>query len=162
VDEVTNVLISVDLILVIWDRCVFWLVLIDPCLPDLVVSLDLVLQLFEEHRVLIGELMLRESLQVQPLDLFHPWEDLVGVVNTSTHFEEEADIRLIELSVLNENLGGHHEFEGNLISFEETSADIPVYLVGKALDNVVHSVLNEVRFGRVVNTVIEQVEELLQ
>jgi hypothetical protein len=76
-DEVSNVLVSIDLVFIIWNSCAFWLVFFNPCSPYLVISLDLILELFEEHRVLICKLMLGKSLQVKPLSLFHPWEDLV-------------------------------------------------------------------------------------
>lgn len=94
--------------------------------------------------MLIGKLVPGQSLQVQPLGLFHPWEDLVVVINATTHFEEEAYISLGELAIFNEDLGAHHEFECGLISFEETSANIPVYFVSQALCDIVHSVLDEV------------------
>ena len=94
--------------------------------------------------------------------MLHPGEDLVGVVNTSTHFEEEANISLGEFAILDENLGAHHEFESNLITLEETSVDIPVNSVGKALSDVVDSVFDEVRFWRVINTIIEEGKELLK
>jgi hypothetical protein len=48
-DEVTNVLISIDFVFIIWDSCGFWLVFFNPCSPDLIVSLDLILEFFEEH-----------------------------------------------------------------------------------------------------------------
>jgi hypothetical protein len=161
-DEMSNILVSVDLILIIWDWCIFWLVLVNPCLPDLIISLDFILKLFEEHGVLICKLVLGKSLQVQPCYLLHPWEYLVGVVNTSTHFKEEANITLVEFAILNENLGAHHQFKCNLVTLKETSVDVPIHFVGKALSDIVDSVFDEVGFWRVINTIIEEIKELLK
>jgi hypothetical protein len=78
--------------------------------------------------------------------LLHPWEDLIVIIDTTSHFQEETDIGLGELAILNEDLGAHHEFECGLISLEETSANIPVNFIGQALCNVVNSVLSKVGF----------------
>jgi hypothetical protein len=54
-DEVANILVSVDLVLVVGNCGIFRLVFIDPCLPDLIIPLDLILKFFEEHGVFISE-----------------------------------------------------------------------------------------------------------
>lgn len=77
--------------------------------------------------------------------MLHPWEDLIVIIDTTSHFQEETDIGLGELAILNEDLGAHHEFECGLISLEETSANIPIHFVGEALGDIVYSVLDKVR-----------------
>ena len=59
-DKVANVLIGTNLFSIVRYWAVFWLILIDPFLPDLFTSVDLVWQFFEEEGVLIGKLVLRE------------------------------------------------------------------------------------------------------
>lgn len=71
-DEVTNILIGSNLIIVVWNVGIFWLILINPFLPDLFTSVNLVWKLLKEEGMLIGKLVLGESLQVQPLLLLHP------------------------------------------------------------------------------------------
>jgi hypothetical protein len=71
-DEVTNILIGSNLIIVVWNVGIFWLILINPFLPDLFTSVNLVWKLLKEEGMLIGKLVLGESLQVQPLFLLHP------------------------------------------------------------------------------------------
>lgn len=48
-DEVANVLVGIDLVFIIWDSSAFGLVFFNPCSPDLIISLNLVLEFFEEH-----------------------------------------------------------------------------------------------------------------
>jgi len=145
-NEVTDVLVGIDLIFIIRNWSGFWLVFINPCFPDLIISLDLILKFFEEHGMFIGKLVFGQCFQVKPLGLLHPWEDLIRVINTSTHFEEKTNITLVEFAILDKDLRAHHKFECYLITLEQTSVDIPIDFIGKTLGNVMHSVLDEVRF----------------
>lgn len=83
-DEVANVLISIDLLLVVRDWSVLWFVLVDPSSPSLLVSLDSIRQLLEEESVFVGELMLGQGFQVEPGLLIHPVEGFVSIVDTCT------------------------------------------------------------------------------
>jgi len=61
-DKVTDVLVRLDLLLVIWDWHDFGLVLINPLFPNLLVSVDSLRKFFEEHSMIIVELVFGESL----------------------------------------------------------------------------------------------------
>jgi hypothetical protein len=147
VDEMTDVDITGDLLLIIWNWNVLWIVLINPFSPDLLVSVDSIWELLEEEGVVVSELVLGKSLKVQPSFLLHPVEWLVSVFNTSTAFKEHADISVGEFTILDQDLGGHHEFEGNLIGDEKTSIDVSVNFLGKLLGDIVHSLFDELSFS---------------
>ena len=87
-DEMTNVLVSTDLLFIVWNWCVLWIVLIDPLSPDLFISVNSIWELFEEECVFIGELVLRQGLKIEPCLLFHPVEWFVSVFDTSTALKE--------------------------------------------------------------------------
>jgi len=141
-DKVTNVLVGTDLLLVVWDWSVLWLVLIDPLSPDLVISGDSVWKLLEEEGVVVVELVLRQRLQVQPSLLFHPVEWLAPVIDTGTGLQEKTDIGWGQSVVLDEDLRGHHQLEGNFISLEQTSIDVSIYFPGQPASNIDYSVFN--------------------
>ena len=162
-DEVTNVLVRVNLLFIIWYWDVFWLSFINPFLPDLLVSVDSIWKFFEEHGVIVTELVLGKSFQVQPDLLCHPrGERIVSVIDTTTCFKEETDISASKLTSFDQDLSGHHKFEGNLISLEETSVNIPVNLSVHPCDDVRNSFLNKLCFWREINTIIEETKELLE
>jgi len=107
-DEMTNVLVSTDLLFVVWNWSVLWLIFINPLSPDLVISSNSIWELLEEEGVVIVELVLGESLEIQPGLLLHPVEGLGSIINTCTSFKEETHISRGQLSVLDEDFGGHH------------------------------------------------------
>jgi len=117
-NEVTNILVSSNLLFIVRDWAIFGFILFDPFLPDLLVSLNLIRELFEEESMLVGELVLRESLQVQPLLLFHPVEWFSTIINTTASFQEKADVTCSKLSVFDQDLGSHHKLEHDFMSFE--------------------------------------------
>jgi hypothetical protein len=51
---------------------------------------------------------------------------------------------LSELASLDKNLCTHHQFESDLVTLEESSVDIPIGFIGKALSDIVHPVFDEV------------------
>jgi hypothetical protein len=134
-DEVSDVLVGADLLLVVWDWSLLWLVLINPLSPDLIVSSDSVWELLEEEGVVISELVLGQGFKVEPSLLLHPLEWLASVIDTTTGFKEETYIGWGESTILNEDLGGHHEFEGDLISLEEASVNVSVGSSSEPVDN---------------------------
>jgi hypothetical protein len=157
-DKVTDVLIRVDLFFIIWNWDVLWFGFINPLLPYLLISVDSVWKFFEEHRVLVTELVLGESLQVQPDFLLHPrGEWIVSVIDTTTSFEEETYISRCEFVILDQDLGGHQEFESNLISFEQSSVDVSIDSSVHPYNDVVNSLLWKWSLRRLINTVIVKI-----
>jgi hypothetical protein len=61
-NEVADVLISVNLLFIVRNWNVFWFILINPFSPGLFVTLDSIWQLLEEESVFIGEFMLGKCL----------------------------------------------------------------------------------------------------
>jgi len=159
-DEATDVLVSSDLLLVVGDPLVLWVVELDPLSPFGVVPLDSVWELLEELQVLSVEAVLGQGLEVEPGLVLHPVEELVSVVDTSTSFEEHADVAWLQLTILDQDLGAHHDLEGDLVPFEETSADVPVDSHGELLLDVLDSLLLEFVLWSVLNCAVEQTEEL--
>lgn len=86
-NEMTNVLVSSNLLSIVRHWAVFWLILINPFPPYSFTSIDLIWQLLEEECVLIGEFMLGECLQVKPSLLLHPVEWFGTVIDTTTSFQ---------------------------------------------------------------------------
>ena len=160
-EEVTNGL-GIHLVLVLGNGHVLGRVLIQVLLPLLLVALNLVNDILIEARWLVVEFVLRQGDNVEPHLLVHPVELLIPVVDTRAGLEKHVHIALVKHACLDQDLQAHHELEGDLISFEETSIDVSVHLVGHAVNNVGNTVLNELGLGRLVNTIIEQIEELLQ
>lgn len=54
------------------------------------------------------------------------------------------------------------QFESDLIFLEEASIDVSVDLVSHAVDDVVYTIFNKLGLLRFVNTVIEEIKELLE
>jgi hypothetical protein len=61
-NEVADVLISVNLLFIVRNWNVFWFILINTFSPGLFVTLDSIWQLLEEESVFIGEFMLGKCL----------------------------------------------------------------------------------------------------
>lgn len=104
--------------------------------------------------------MLGQGNNVVPGLLVEPVELLVFIIDSSTGLEEHSNIYACQDFILDENSHAHHELEGNLVAFEDTSIDIAVGLVGQSVTNVSDSVLNNLGLGRVVNTIVEDIKEL--
>ena len=160
--EMANILISANLLLVVWNRGGFRLILIDPFSPGLLASLNPIGKFFEERLMVIGEFMPRQSFQVQPGLLIHPIEYLISIVNTTACFQEHADISTSKSSIFYQNLGGHHQFEGNLIIFKETPIDVPIHFYCQHLSYIVDSIFGQLSFCRVFDGIIKNAKELLQ
>jgi hypothetical protein len=141
-DEMSNVLVGADLFLVVWDWSLLWLVLINPLSPDLIVSSNSIWEFLEEEGVFIGELVLRQGFKVEPSLLLHPLEWLASIIDTTTCFKEKTYICWGKSAILNEDLSSHHEFEGDLVSLEETSVNVSVGSSSEPVDNDLNSVLN--------------------
>lgn len=94
--------------------------------------------------------------------LLHPAEWLGPVVDTTTSFQEEANISVGKLSFLDEDLGGHEQFEHDLVTLEQTSVDVPVHRHGEARDNVLHTNLWQLILLGVNDGPLEESNELAQ
>jgi hypothetical protein len=92
VEEVTNVLIGVDLLLKVGNGDVLGIVAVEPGSPR-VILLGFVLHSLDhtskELRSLVAEAVVAESLEVEPGLLVKPRDHLLLVVNTSTGLEED-------------------------------------------------------------------------
>lgn len=108
--------------------------------------------------MLITKLVLGEGLQVQPDFLLHPRSEwIVSVIDTTTSFEEETYISRCEFIVLDQDLGGHQEFESNLISFEQSSVDVSIDSSVHPYNDVVNSLLWKWSLRRLINTIIVKI-----
>jgi hypothetical protein len=155
--EATDVGIGSQLLLVtIRNGARLRLVLIDdPLLPSGLVTLNLVRKSLEEGLRVTGELVLRQSLEVEPGGHVHPGEVLDLVRLGGTCLEEENDITGGQQFGLDHDASAHHELEGVLVTLEQTSVDVPVGLHGKQLDNVMNSLLDDLGLLGVVNGIVE-------
>ena len=113
-DESTNIWISLDLLLVVWNSLSLGVVTLNPLSPLVISSLDSVRDFLEELEIVVVKTMLREGFEVKPLFVIHPGEDLVSVIDTSSCLKEHADIRLRKFVFLNKDLGADHDLEGDL------------------------------------------------
>jgi hypothetical protein len=66
VDEVSDVLITSDLLFIVWDWNILWIVLIDPFSPVLFISVNSIWKFLEEEGMVVSELVFRKSFKVQP------------------------------------------------------------------------------------------------
>jgi hypothetical protein len=147
VQEVADVLVSLDLVLEVGDDCVFGLVFVKELLPFLLEASNTLRQLLVEEGVVVAELVLGKSNNVEPYLLVHPVVLLVTVIDTGTSLEEDTDVCVGKNISLDEDLECHHQLEGSLVSFEETSVDVSVHLLGQSLDNVLHTIFDELSLG---------------
>jgi len=92
VQEVTDVLVRVDLFLEIWYWDVLWVIAVEPRSPG-IVNLSLILHSFdytaEEFSSLISETVVAKSLKVEPSLLIEPADQFLFIINTSTSLEED-------------------------------------------------------------------------
>jgi hypothetical protein len=96
VEEVTDVLVSSNLILKVWDNGVLWLVLIKELAPVLLKTSNTLWQLLVEEGVVVTELVLGKGNNVEPDLLVHPVVLLVTVINTRTGLQEHTHISISE------------------------------------------------------------------
>jgi hypothetical protein len=92
VQEVTDVLVSVDLLLEVWDWNVLWIIAVEPRSPG-IIYLGLILHSFnntaEEFSSFIGKTVVAKSFKVEPGLLIEPADQLLFIINTSTSLEED-------------------------------------------------------------------------
>jgi hypothetical protein len=161
--EVTNRFVFHLLVIIsLRSFLIFWFCYSQELSPLLIVSNELVREVFEEGLMVISKLVLRKSDDVEPCLLIHPIDLLVAVINTGSSLEEHAYIGRCEESRLDHNFEGNLEFEGNLIFFEKTTVDVSVHPTSHPLDNVCHTILNKLCLWTLVNTEIEKIQELLE
>jgi hypothetical protein len=91
-DEGSNILVGSDLVLIIWDSLVFWIIEFDPLSPFALISFNSVWKLLEELKVVAIESVLGKSSNIEPCLVLNPVQSLVFVINTSTCFKEHAYI----------------------------------------------------------------------
>lgn len=161
-NEVTNVLISLNLFMIIRNINTFWFVLINPFSPNLFISLNSIWEFFEEESMLISKLMLWQSFKIKPSFLVHPVEWLVSIIDTSTWLKEYINVSVGKLAFFNQDLKAHHKFECDLISFEKSSIDISIHLHSKPFSNIVDSIFDKLSLWWIINWPIEKSQELLK
>ena len=76
--------------------------------------------------------------------------------------KKHTDITTVQDVLLDHDTHSHHKFESGLVSFEESSVDIAVSFVSQRVNDVLNSIFGKLSFGRVVNTIVEDVKELTQ
>ena len=79
--------------------------------------------------------MLGQGFKVEPSLLIYQLEWLASVIDTTIGFKKETYIGWGQSIILNEDLGGHHEFDGDLISLEEIFVNVYVGSSSEPVDN---------------------------
>ena len=102
-----------------------------------------------------------ESLEILYGGILEPRNFLL-VSERSTGLEEQSNVLAVDLASLNHDLETHHHLKSHLVRFEETSVDVSVNLVGKRLDDVFHALFDSLRLVSLVDTIVEEIEELVQ
>lgn len=149
VQEVTNVLVSLDLVFKVWNDGVLWLILVKELAPFLFKTSNTLWQFLVEEGVIVSELMFGESDDVEPHLLIHPVVFLVTVIDTGTSFKEDTNISRCKDTSLDEDLEAHHQLESNLVSFEKTSVNVSVNLASQSLNDILYTVLDKLCLSRV-------------
>jgi hypothetical protein len=102
-----------------------------------------------------------ESLEILYGGILEP-RNLLLVSERITGLEEQSNVLVVDLTSLNHDFETHHHLKSHLVRFEETSVDVSVNLVGKRSDDVFHALLDSLRLGSLVDTILEEIEELVQ
>ena len=160
-EEISNGLIE-DLLLVVGDVALFRRVFVKEFLPGVTVLLNLLNDVSESGLEVSIELVFGQGEHVKVHLVVHPANLLVTVVNTRTSLQHQVHVSHGQLLRLDQNLQAHQQFEHSLVSFEQTTVNVSVDLAGHPFDDVGDTIFDKLRLGRGVNTVIEQIEELLE
>lgn len=95
--EGTNVLISLNVILVVRNILLFWKIFVKPLFPILFVLLYFCYNILEEWFVLIIKLMICQSLKIFPLIFLHPLKHFcLSLILLRSSFQEQSYIHHIK------------------------------------------------------------------
>jgi len=163
VDEGSELGVGLDLVFVLAGHfLILRLLLLDEALPFGVVSADTVEDVLEEGLVFAFESVRRQRLEVVGSLRLHPLLLLCLTSNSRTSLQEHVYIVNVDVLPLDKDSEAHEHLERQLIDFEEDAVHVSVDLVSQTVDDVLHPVLNSWRLYCVVNTPVEQLEELVQ